>query len=108
MSDVLFYQNDNLLELDALTNQRTGAYINNATVTVTLTDLDDTEVAGETWPLAMSYVAASDGKYRATLKDSLSLTEGQRYKATITADAGTDSKGVWVVKLLVRKRREGD
>ena len=100
---IIYISNDNLLTLDALTNTADSSFINDATVTVTLVDSTGTEVTGETWPLAMSYVSSSNGKYQATLTDSLSLSKGT-YTAQITANGGAGLLGYWEITLraLVR------
>lgn len=90
MSNLTAYVNsDNVLTLTGLYDNINAAYENAATVYVTLTDSNGTQVTGETWPLLMNYVSASNGNYRATLTDSLSVVSGKTYTATVTADAGT-------------------
>lgn len=101
----LYADNDMTLEVSSLRDEVTGAYINDATVTVSLADEDAVAVTGETWPLAMSYIASSDGVYRATLKDTLTLAVGARYVATVIADAGTGRRGQWELDFVCRKRR---
>ena len=91
-----YLNSDNVITLDGLYDNVGLAYENTATVNVTLTDINGTEVSGETWPLLMNYVSASNGKYRATLTDSLTLSEGT-YTATITADAGAGQYRTFVV-----------
>ncbi|MGH8626450.1 MAG: hypothetical protein ACREYC_14670 [Gammaproteobacteria bacterium] len=87
--DVIYLANDNLLELQGLTNAASGAYVNDATVTATVVDKNGANVAGGSWPLTLAYVAASNGKYRGTLQETLTLTEGQDYTAKVTvAGAG--------------------
>lgn len=86
---------DNVVELSGLKDEVTGAFINTATVTVTLVDRDGVEVIGQAWPTAMPYVAASDGVYRGTLSDSLDLTKFEAYTAQITADAGAGLRQYW-------------
>jgi len=90
-----FVGNTNVLELTGLQNALTAAYINDATVTVTVKDAAGTAVSGETWPLAMSYVAASNGDYRAVLVNGLALLAGRKYVAHIDADGGADLDGNW-------------
>ena len=101
----LYLSNDNVLELTGLINTVTNTYLNSATVTVTLVDNADVEVSGETWPLTMTYVAASDGKYRATLTDSLSIIGGTRYTAKIAADSGAGLKGYWECRVVAEIRK---
>ncbi len=40
--------------------------------------------------VSMSYVSGSNGKYRGTLDDSVTLTAGETYWIEISADAGSD------------------
>jgi hypothetical protein len=93
----LYIGNDNILELNGLLNVSVSpsTYVNTASVAVTLYDTNGDEVSGETWPLTMSYVASSNGVYRATLSDSLSLKVNRRYRAKITANGGAGLQGEW-------------
>ena len=101
---VIFIDNDNLIELIGLKDIALNAFINNATVQITLTDTAGVEVSGQSWPVTMNYVAASDGDYRATLEDVLVLISGRKYTAVITADAGSDLLGKWTVKPIAKIR----
>ena len=88
MSTLTAYINsDNVISVTGLINVIDSTYQNTATVEVTLQDANGNEVAGDTWPLTMNYVSASNGIYRATLIDTLTLVEGN-YIAVITANAG--------------------
>lgn len=102
----LYYGNDMLLEVAGLQDQATGEYINDATVTVTLEDSADNPVTGESWPLALSYVTASNGVYRATLRDTLALAINGRYVATVIADKGEGKRARWDLDFVCRVRRE--
>lgn len=105
MSLTLYIDNDNVLSLVGLQNSVSAAYLNAATVTVTLVDSDDAEIAGETWPLSMAYVAASDGNYRATLPDALTgLTTEDAITAQIEADSGVGLQGSWKIPLVAKTR----
>jgi hypothetical protein len=90
-----FVANTNLLELIGLRSEVEDAYINNATVTVTINGPNGDAISGETWPLAMSYVTASDGDYRATLLHTLPLIANQQYVAVIEANGGANRVGHW-------------
>lgn len=81
--DVIYLANDNLLELQGLTNVANAAYVNTATVSATVVDKNGTNVAGQSWPLTLSYVTASNGNYRGTLEDALSLTENEDYTVRV-------------------------
>lgn len=106
MAQVIYNDNDNVIELAGVRNGTTGDYLDAAAVAVTLTDSAGAEVSGETWPLSMAYVAGSNGRYRATLADTLSLTAGQRYTATITADGGAGLFGKFVMDLVCQSRTQ--
>jgi hypothetical protein len=104
MAAIAFVANTNVLDLVLFKSEIEGTFINNATVTVTVTDTDDVAIAGATWPLAMPYIAASSGTYRAILSDTLPLVPKTSYIAHITASGGTDRIGRWsfVFKPLTR------
>ncbi len=104
-SQVLFKLNDMVLELQGLKDVVADAFINDATVTVTLVDKDGTQVVGETWPLTMTYVSASDGIYRATLKDTLTVTLGEIYIAQVSANGGAGLQGRWDLPIAVKERK---
>lgn len=71
-------------------NALTGVFINNATVTATIKDATGANVAGETWPKTLPYVAASNGVYRALLSGTIALVAGQSYTAVfVVTDPGT-------------------
>lgn len=90
MIESIYLDNDNLLTVDSVSDATDGMYINDATVTCTLTDTEDNEVTGQAWPLALSYVSGSNGKYQGLLEDSLVLTKDVKYLAKITIDGGSD------------------
>ncbi len=88
-TQILYRNNDHLIRLTGLQDSITDAYVNDATVTVTIKDLDGNEVAGISWPVTMDYEATSDGDYRATLDKAIVLAIGKRYTAEITVASGT-------------------
>lgn len=95
----VFVANTNVLDLVGLHSEVDAAFINNASVTVTVKDSDDVEVAGVTWPLIMAYISASNGNYRGILSNELALVAKETYYAHITADAGVDRVGYWKFKM---------
>jgi hypothetical protein len=106
--EVLYVSNDNLLVVDELYDAVAASYLNAATVTVTVKAADGTNVAGTgiTWPVTLSYVATSNGKYRCVLEDAMTLSAGRRYTACITADGGSNKKAYWEVPLRALTRTE--
>lgn len=102
--EVLFFGNDMVLEVRKLRNELTGAFLNSATVDVTLNDSTGTGVLGQTWPRSLAYVAGSDGIYRTTIPDTLTLTANAKYTAVITADAGAGLAARWDVPIICKRR----
>lgn len=95
----LYISSDNVLTLVGLNDTVANTYLNSASVSVTLKDSSGNNVSGETWPLAMAYVASSNGNYRATLTDSLILTDAANYTAEVVADAGAGLKRTFKVPI---------
>lgn len=104
MASIIYVANTNVLELSGLKSAIEDAFINDATVTVTLKDSSGSNVAGQTWPTTMAYVAASDGVYRAIMKDGLSIAAEGEYTAFIEANAGTDRIGHWEFPITAATR----
>lgn len=104
MTDIVYKDNDNLVELDLLKNAATDAYINDATVTLTaIKDSAGSTVSGETFPKTMSYVASSNGKYQASVDKLLAIVPGQNYTAIVDVVSGTID-GHWELPLTCRTR----
>lgn len=106
MSNVklLWVGNDMILEVAELRNTATGAYLNAATVTATLTDAAGVNLGGQSWPLAMVYVTGSNGIYRATLTYALQITARERVTATIAVNAGGGLRAQWVLDCIAADR----
>lgn len=106
MAEVIYKDNDNLVEVDELKNSATDAYINTATVNLTaIKDAAGANVTGSgiTFPIAMTYVASSNGKYQATVDKALALVAGHAYTAVIDAvSSGID--GHWEIPLTCKIR----
>lgn len=109
---VAVYLSDNLIEAAGVKDvaaERDGAadpYLNSGTCTVTVFGEDGQEVAGQTWPTSMPYVAGSDGVYRGTIRKDAALVLGGRYEAVVAFDAGVGLRRTWHVPLHVRKDRD--
>lgn len=103
--EILYDGNDMVLEVASLKNDVSGEFLNEATVTVSLADSAGEPVAGNPWPLALEYLEDSNGVYRATLADTLTLSPGARYVAEVIADAGSGQRGKWEVDCVCRVRR---
>lgn len=104
MSLVIYIGNTTVIEVQDLTNSVTDAVITNATVTVTLTDSGGTQVAGQTWPLTLTHIAA--GTYRATIENDISLVISRSYTATIDATVAGVGAAHWETAVFPFYRTE--
>lgn len=101
----LYYLNDNRLDVTGL-RDGDGTYLNSATVTAILVDAATlVAVTGQTWPLTLAYVAASDGEYLGTIEYDVVVTTGQRLTLQVTAVSG-GVRAYWEIPVLVRVRQE--
>jgi len=95
----LYIGQDNLVEWGSVDEQGTGLYDNNlgsfdnsATVTFTLYQSDGTSaVSGGSG--TCSYITGSQGCYRGTLEDGVSLTSGTTYILEVLATGSGDRIG---------------
>ena len=80
-----------ILTVTGLRNAQTNAYINDGTVECTLLDANGDEVAGQTWPVTLTYVTASNGEYSAEIENDLVIESGDTGTAEldITGDGAT-------------------
>ena len=91
----LYIGNTMVLELSdddgalGLVDSLTGLPINDATVTATLKDAAGANIAGQTWPLTLAYVAASSGIYRGTLAPTLAVSDKQALTCVVDVTAGS-------------------
>lgn len=81
--------NTNVLTLTGLQSEDEGTFLNEAAPTLTVKDSSGSPISGESWPVTMEYVAASDGNYRVIISSVVSLTAGQTYKAVVDVDSST-------------------
>lgn len=72
------------------------AFINDGTVVATLFESDGTtQVTGVSFPLTLSYVAASDGNYQGTMGRAVNVTKGVNYRMKYTATSGAFQRVRW-------------
>ncbi len=105
MAEVIFFKNDNVIELTGLKDEITQVDIDDATVTVTLKDSNGVDVTGETWPLAMAALG-SGGIYRATLTDTLGVTLLNQYVAVVNVTTIGGVVAKWSIPAQVTLREE--
>ena len=103
----IYMNNDHFMELTGFQDGVTLAFLNAATVTVTIYATDGAALGdattGISWPLTMDYLSGSDGVYQAVIDKAISLTRGELYKAVITAaESGID--GEWNITLRAQER----
>lgn len=94
----------NRIEITGLNNGATPpTYYNSAVVQVTVYDNAGRPVSGQTWPLTLSYIPASNGNYAGNLDYDLAIGERSGYtlQAVIEATPGLfrtvrrSGRGVW-------------
>lgn len=104
MSLIAYIDNDNVLSV-TISDSIGSTDLSGATVTVTLEDTNGTDVTGETWPLALSYVSGTTSAlFRATLADTLTLAAATNYQAVIIADNGAGQRGKWTIPVDAQVR----
>ena len=100
---ILYLGNNSVIDVAGLRDEATGGFINNATVSVTLLDQAGEQVDGADWPLALDFLAGSNGNYRATLPYTLAVGAGERYVARIVAIADS-GRAQWDMQCVGRVR----
>lgn len=86
MPAALFLGNDMRIRWDRMTDELTGSFVNDATVTFTLKTTAGVAVSGAE-AVSMPYVSGSDGRYQAKLAGSVALTNQSRYFLEISASS---------------------
>ena len=104
MSLLIRIENDNLLTVDGVQDSSDGSFLNAATVIATLKDEEGVDVTGQTFPLTLTYVTASDGKYTGTLEDTLDLMASVDYTLCVDIDSNTGFKANFQIpiKAIIR------
>ena len=100
----LYYNEDNVIEWESMQDSKTDAYINDATVSAELKDLDEVVVVSS---FSLTYKTSSDGVYQGTIDkaDMANLTVGQRYALEVTA-ASSGRDGFRRIIYIVQHHRE--
>ena len=92
MSAVIPLASDFYATIDQITDP-TGAYVDGATVTVTVYAKDRTALAG---PITANYVANSNGKYQALIPKATAFAVGKRYDFDFKVTTGTSEAHYWM------------
>jgi hypothetical protein len=104
---IAFIENTNNLELNGLQSELEGTFLDSATVQVVVNDSTGHPVAGEFWPVTMTYVPLSKGNYVAGLSHTIAFLPNQRYTAIIDADGSdghTERVGHWEFVFTAKTR----
>ena len=104
--EILFDKNNMLLRVNGARDAKTAAFLNVATVTARLVDSLGVDIGGQTWPLTLDYVAASNGDYCGVLNDTLVQIIGAIEQAQITFDGGIGLKAFWKTPCVVQDRED--
>lgn len=106
---LIYYKNDNLVELLNLRAAASSTFVNAATVTLDLTLRGSTvavvgsTTAPSTGPIALTNFSTS-GDYRGTIPSTAPIKRQEDYTARITANGGAGLRGYWEVPLISRVR----
>jgi hypothetical protein len=103
--------NDNVVRLNGaqVTNLTTGErqYLDaQAVVQFRVQDEDYEDVAGETWPVTMTYLANSQGNFIGVLAADVALEADTDYHFLATVEYGANAHGTWDIPLRVLTRDE--
>jgi hypothetical protein len=105
MSEIFYYKNDNMILVKGLADFG-GDKQDGKTVKVTLKDSDGEEVTGLAWPLTLTAEGGDTGNYSGLLPDSLGVSIGETYFATIEVYESTDLQATFNVRVRVLQRGE--
>lgn len=100
----IFIGNDNVVELDGVSDDITGDALDSANAQMTLVDLEDNPVDGQTWPTPL--VSVGNGLYRGTLSFNLDLEHLNRYRVIVDIDAGPGRQARFEFNAKARTRSE--
>lgn len=90
--EIIYLGNDTLIVLENLAGTD-GVEINTAVVEVTLFDANETEVSGQTWPLALPSVGG--GRYEAVLDKAVQVELNGQYDLRYTVSNGPSDGEFW-------------
>ena len=98
----LWVNNDNTIELNSLRNTAFNELDDNASVELTIADLDGTPVVGETWPKILQNV--SPGRYTTTVGISVLIEEETDYLADIVVTGSRGEYANWRLTCRAKRR----
>ena len=101
---IFYYKNDNLIELTGLKDEATDTFVNDATVTAVMKSAAGAQIAGQSWPLTLSYIGSSDGVYRGILDAAAEVAIGDSVTIEITIAASAGRDAFFAITAKVRQR----
>lgn len=102
----LLIGNDQTIQLLGLYDEEEAVFINDATVTARVKLRNDDETEGDTWPITLNYVAASDGDYVGNIENTVELVNRRSYLVEVKAVQG-DFQALWQEQIPAVYRRFG-
>jgi hypothetical protein len=104
MPVAIYVGSDNRIELTGLRDPDDDSYVNDATVTALLKDSADANtISGSS--ITLTYVTGSDGNYRGSMPNTVSLTDGTSYYVHVSASSS--GRDVLVRKLCKAEYYQG-
>ncbi len=100
---IVYVDNDNLVEIPRLENQADGEAIEDASISILITDSSGTLVPGVTWPIYAAHTGG--GRYIGVLDSALQVADTGRYQAVITATSPTVGVAKWRRPVQSKVRR---
>lgn len=101
---IIYWQNDTLLELTGLKDEAADTFVNDATVTARVKTQGGVDVAGQSWPLTLAYLAESDGIYQGVLEAALDVDINDRLNVEVTVAAPGSLEAFFKIPAVVRQR----
>ena len=105
MPNIIYRSNDNIVVVRGVSTIDQ----NGKTVYLTATDVvqlslrvNGALVHGETWPIALTYIAGSNGDFQANLKDTLTLPFAEVVGEELIFDNGADQRGALAISINIQ------
>ena len=105
MSEIqtVYVDNDILIKLSGVKLASSGAFVNDASVELTIKDSAGADLGGISWPLGMNYTG-TDGEYSALVDKAALLVDKEGYTAIIDAATPGNVDGHWEIPLGAETR----
>lgn len=97
---VIFTENDNDVVLQGMRLASSQSFISDATLEFTLKDAGGSPVTGAT-SVTMDFQSGSNGEYRGSFAETVSLTEGAQYTVEMTSS----NYGIKIVRTVTARQR---